>query len=107
MRKGNVPAGQCKNDGASGGDGAIGARGATSGKSSMWDRACGRVAASFLPVKKCKKDCSTPTGLEPARITPFDFESNALTTRPRCHYYIVCKSNIIDSNTLHLANTVL
>jgi hypothetical protein len=28
---------------------------------------------------------STATGFEPVRASPFDFESNSLTTRTRCH----------------------
>ena len=35
--------------------------------------------------KECKKEDSQPTGFEPVRVTPSDFESDALTTRPSQH----------------------
>ena len=35
--------------------------------------------------KKCKVKNPTTAGFEPARETPRDFESLALTTRPNCH----------------------
>ncbi len=31
---------------------------------------------------------STAAGFEPTRVTPSDFESDALTTRPNCQIYI-------------------
>ena len=37
-------------------------------------------------LKKNKKKNSRRTGFEPVRVTPSDFESDALTTRPSQHH---------------------
>ena len=41
---------------------------------------------------------STTAGFEPTRANPFDFKSNALTTRPSCYileFYKIWKDNLL------------
>ncbi len=42
-----------------------------------------------------KEEDSLRTGFEPVRVTPSDFESDALTTRPSQHIILVFKDFLI------------
>ena len=41
---------------------------------------------------------STAAGFEPTRVTPSDFESDALTTRPNCRTHIIIFLKILKCN---------